>query len=210
MDANTTPKTLQEAILYFSSPEVCLREMVAFRWPSGVVQCPTCGGEKVAFLKARNVWECAEKHPRKQFSVKVGSIMEDSPIGLDKWLVAMWLIANAKNGVSSYELARSIGVTQKSAWFMLHRIRLAMHDDPSDKMSGRVEADETFIGGRARNMHHDRKQRVLSQKTGGYVGKMAVQGLLERTSPEEAQHRPHHGDQEHSHSPRAAQCEGQR
>jgi transposase-like protein len=106
--------------------------------------------------------------------------MEDSAIGLDKWLVAMWLIANAKNGVSSYELARSIGVTQKSAWFMLHRIRLAMHDDSSDKMSGRVEADETFIGGKARNMHFDKKRRVMNASTAGYVGKVAVQGLLER------------------------------
>ncbi len=173
------PKTLQEAIVYFSDADICLAEMIRFRWPDGGVKCPTCGSQKVSFIKSRRLWECAEKHPKRQFSVKVGTIMEDSAIGLDKWLVAMWLIANAKNGISSYELARSIGVTQKSAWFMLHRIRLATHDDPSDKMSGHIEADETFIGGKARNMHADRRRRI-TKGAHGHMGKVAVQGLLDR------------------------------
>jgi transposase-like protein len=129
------------------------------------------------------VWECATKHPKRQFSVKVGSVMEDSALGIDKWLVAMWLIANAKNGISSYELARSIGVTQKSAWFMLHRIRLAMHDEGNDKFSGHIEADETFIGGKARNMHPAKRKRVIGWGR-GKTGKVAVAGLLERTSPD--------------------------
>lgn len=178
MAAVSAPKTLQQAAIYFSNPEVCLAEMVKFRWPDGVVKCPTCGGEKVGFIKARRVWECATKHPKRQFSVKVGTIMEDSAIGLDKWLVAMWLICNAKNGISSYELARSIGVTQKSAWFMLHRIRLAMHDNDYDKFTGEVEADETFIGGKARFMHADKRKRFVGRT--GRLGKAAVAGVLER------------------------------
>jgi hypothetical protein len=118
------------------------------------------------------------KHSRRQFSVKVGTIMEDSPIKLDKWLTAMWLISNAKNGISSYELHRAIGVTQKSAWFMLHRIRLAMQDETGGKLGGHVEVDETYIGGKARNMHKGRKARIVNG-TGG-MGKVAVQGLLSR------------------------------
>ena len=182
MSAVTSPKTLQDAIVYFADPAVSLAEMVKLRWADGVVKCPTCGSEKVSFLKARRVWECATKHPKRQFSVKVGTIMEDSAIRLDKWLVAMWLIANAKNGISSYELARSIGVTQKSAWFMLHRIRLAMQDDDGGKLSGRVEVDETYIGGKARNMHPAKRERVIGDKRGGWAGKAAVLGMLERTS----------------------------
>lgn len=184
MDAVAQPKTLQQAIVFFSDPDRALAEMVRLRWNGGAVTCPTCGGQKVSFLKSRRVWECAEKHAKRQFSAKVGTIMEDSAIGLDKWLTAMWLIANAKNGISSYELARAIGVTQKSAWFMLHRIRLAMHDDSSDSLSGHVEADETFIGGRARFMHAERRERVLGGRKAGRQGKVAVMGLLERTSPD--------------------------
>src|SRR5688572_11077541 len=175
-----TPKTLQQAVIYFSDPEVCLREMIAFRWPHGVVKCPTCGSEKVSFLKSRRLWECAEKHAKRQFSVKVGTVMEDSAIKLDKWLVAMWLIANAKNGISSYELARSIGVTQKSAWFMLHRIRLAMQDEDGGRLDGEVEVDETFIGARSRNMHADKRRRMGMAKGRGGLGKVAVMGLLNR------------------------------
>lgn len=182
MSAVTSPKTLQDAIVYFADPAVSLAEMVKLRWADGVVKCPTCGSEKVSFLKARRVWECATQHPKRQFSVKVGTVMEDSAIRLDKWLVAMWLIANAKNGISSYELARSIGVTQKSAWFMLHRIRLAMQDDDGGKLSGRVEVDETYIGGKARNMHPAKRERVIGDKRGGWAGKAAVLGMLERTS----------------------------
>jgi transposase-like protein len=179
MIANKSPRTLQQAVLHFSDPNTCLAEMVKFRWPDGVVKCPTCGSEKVSFIKARRVWECATKHPKRQFSVKVGTIMEDSAIGLDRWLVAMWLIANAKNGISSYELARSIGVTQKTGWFMLHRIRLAMQDEGGGKkIMGYVEVDETFIGGKARNMHIGKKERVI--KHPGRSGKVAVMGLLDR------------------------------
>jgi hypothetical protein len=154
--------------------------MVGFRWPDGVVKCPTCGSEKVSFLKSRRLWECSEKHAKRQFSVKVGTIMEDSAIGLDKWLVAMWLIANAKNGISSYELARSIGVTQKSAWFMLHRIRLAMQNEDGGRLDGEVEVDETFIGARSRNMHADKRRRMGMSKGRGGLGKVAVMGLLNR------------------------------
>lgn len=180
MVANKSPRTLQQAIVHFANPDVCLAEMIAFRWPDGVVKCPTCGSEKVSFIKARRVWECATKHPKRQFSAKVGTIMEDSALGLDKWLIAMWLIVNAKNGISSYELGRAIGVTQKSAWFMLHRIRLAMQDATGGKIGGTVEMDETFIGGKARNMHRAKHQRVI--KGTGRIGKVAVMGLLDRHS----------------------------
>ena len=130
------PTTLVEAIRYFADPDVCLNFMVSLRWPDGTVTCPNCGRDDVRFIPTRRIWECRSKHPRRQFSVKVGTIFEDSPIGLDKWLATIWMISSAKNGVSSYEVARSIGVTQKSAWFMLHRIRLAMQDGDFGGMSG--------------------------------------------------------------------------
>src|SRR5688500_7851941 len=177
MVTNGSPRTLQEAIKHFASPDTCLAEMVKFRWGSGPVACPTCGSTEVFFLKSRRVWECATKHPKRQFSVKVGTIMEDSAIGLDKWLVAMWLIANAKNGISSYELAKAIGVTQKSAWFVLHRIRLAMQGEDGGKLGGEVEVDETYIGGRARNMHKEKRGRTKGRT---WYGKVAVMGLLAR------------------------------
>src|SRR6266404_9909827 len=142
------PKTLQQAIKYFADPNNCLDYLVARRWPNGVV-CPTCGSADVAFVPSRCVWQCKTRHAKCQFSVKVGTIFEDSPISLDKWLATMWMIANCKNGVSSYEIGREIGVTQKSAWFMLHRIRLAMQTGTFLKMSGQIEADETYIGGLA-------------------------------------------------------------
>src|SRR5436190_7750149 len=181
------PATLHDAIKYFANDDHAFNFMRSIRWPDGVVRCPRCGSENVFFLSTRKIWKCKAKHEKRQFSVKVGTIMEDSPIALDKWLTAFWLIVNAKNGISSYELGRSIGVTQKSAWFMLHRIRLAMQDGSIEKFSGRVEADETFIGGKARNMHADKKAKTKSlQKGRGYVGKVAVMGLLERNSPERA------------------------
>jgi len=164
-----------------------LNFMWSILWPDGVVRCPRCGSENVFFLSTRKIWKCKAKHGKQQFSVKVGTVLEDSPIALGKWLSAFWLIANAKNGISSYELHRSIGVTQKTAWFMLHRIRLAMQDGSIEKFSGKVEADETFIGGRARNMHADKRAKTRSlQKGRGYIGKVAVMGLLERNSPERA------------------------
>jgi transposase-like protein len=171
------PKTLQDAVIYFSSPDNCLRYLVAKRWPKGVI-CPTCGSENVTFNASRRIWQCSSHHPKRQFSVKVGTIFEDSAIGLDKWLVAVWMITNCKNGISSYEVARSLGVTQKTAWFMMHRIRLALEDETAGKLGGEVEVDETYIGGRARNMHaSERRKRITG--TGG-AGKVAVMGLLQR------------------------------
>ena len=171
-----TPKTLQQAIVHFDKPENCNAFMIAMRWPDGLVRCPTCGAEKITYLAKANLFKCYEKHPRAKFSLKVGTIFEDSPLGLDKWLTAIWLIANAKNGISSYELSRSLGITQKSAWHVLHRIRLAMQNGTINKLSGQVEVDETFIGGKARNMHKSKRKHL---GTGG-AGKVAVMGLLER------------------------------
>ncbi len=179
MISKRPPKTLQQAIVYFSDPDMALATMIRLRWPDGVIKCPTCGNQKVAFIRSRMVWECSEKHAKRQFSVKIGTIMEDSPIKLDKWLTAMWLIANAKNGISSYELARSIGITQKSAWFMLHRIRLAMQAKNGGRLGGYVEVDETYIGGKARFMSGERKARLSAQRPFG--GKVAVMGLLQRS-----------------------------
>lgn len=176
-----TPQTLLDAIRYFADPDVCLDFMVGLRWPNGAA-CPTCGRDDVRFIATRRLWECKDKHPKRQFSVKVGTIFEDSPIGLDKWLSAIWMIANAKNGVSSYEIHRAIGVTQKTAWFMLHRIRLAMQSDGFGIIESEVEADETFIGGKAENMHKERRQRKI--KSTGPAGKTVVFGLLERHGPD--------------------------
>lgn len=179
MDSNAPapvlPETLVEAIRYFADPEVALDFMVKLRWPGGV-ECPHCGSADVRFLKSRRLWECKSKHPRRQFSYKVGTIFEDSPLGLETWLPAIWMIANYKNGVSSHEMARSLGVTQKTAWFMLHRIRLAMQTGTFKKLSGEVEVDETFIGGKARNMHPG-KRKVKGR---GPIGKEIVLGILER------------------------------
>ncbi len=177
MAANESPKTLQEAIVYYADPEVCQNVLVAARWPEGV-SCPTCGRTDVAYLANQKRWQCKGKHPKRQFSAKVGTIFEDSPINLSKWFTAIWLISSAKNGISSYELHRAIGVTQKSAWFMLHRIRLVMQTGSFRKMSGHVEADETFIGGKARFMHKDKRDRFVGRT--GRLGKIAVAGVLER------------------------------
>jgi len=179
---NDAPQTLVDAIRYFADPDVCLDFVVELRWPDGVT-CPRCGSKDVRFLEKRRIWECKAKHPKKQFSVKVGTIFEGSALGLDKWLAAMWMIANAKNGVSSYEIARSLGITQKSAWFVLHRIRLAMQTETFGKLGGEVEVDETFIGGKARNMHHA-KRKAKGRGTGG---KAVVMGLLERHGEVRAQ-----------------------
>jgi len=175
------PRTLIEAVRYFADPDVALQHMVDLRWPNGV-ECPTCRRRDVRFLGTRRLWECKGKHPRKQFSAKVGTIFEDSAIPLDKWFVAIWVIANCKNGVSSYELGRSIGVTQKSAWHMLHRIRLAMKMGRFTKMDGEVEADETFIGGLAKNMHKHKREQAIT--TRGPHAKVAVLGILQRSRGE--------------------------
>src|SRR5260370_25270935 len=178
MDAANEPITLQEAIVYFAEPVNCLHYLVVRRWPKGVI-CPTCGSAKVHFLENQLRWQCSKRHPKRQFSVKVGTIFEDSPIGLDKWLTATWLITNCKNGISSWEIHRAIDVTQKTAWFMLHRIRLAMQDELTGGMlSGEIEVDESFIGGKARNMHVSDKRRK-GLKGGGGAGKTIVVGLLQ-------------------------------
>jgi hypothetical protein len=143
------PQTLIEAIRYFADPDVTLRTMVELRWPNGIC-CPMCGRTDVRFIATRRLWECKEKHPRRQFSAKVGTIFEDSPIDLGKWFAAIWMVANCKNGISSYEMHRALGVTQKTAWFMDHRIRLAMQTGTFLKMGGEVEADETFMVGSLR------------------------------------------------------------
>ena len=175
----TEPKTLQEAIVYFSNPDNCIDYLAIRRWENGKVICPSCGSAKVKYRANRRTWTCSTHHAKREFSIKVGTVMEDSPIGLDKWLTATWLVTNCKNGISSYEIARDVNVTQKSAWFMLHRIRLAMQDDFfGSKLGGEVEVDETFIGGKARNMHlSERKRRITG--TGG-ADKTIVLGMLER------------------------------
>jgi transposase-like protein len=173
------PTTLLEAIKAYGDIDFALLEAADSRWPKGPA-CAHCGADSPMFLKTRKIWKCSKC--RKQFSFKAGTLLEDSPIGLDKWLPAIWLIANARNGVSSHELGRSLGVTQKTAWFMLHRVRLAMQDDFSGgTLSGEIEVDESFIGGSVRNMHKDRKMRV--QKSGGQKGdKSVVLRILERAT----------------------------
>ena len=171
------PNTLQEAIVYFSDPANCREYLVARRWPDGVT-CPRCTSKDVLFLEKYNRWHCRAKHPAPQFTLKTGTIMEDSPIGLDKWMTAMWQIVNCKNGISSYEVHRAIGITQKSAWFLDHRIRLALTMGSFNKLSGQIEADETFIGGKARNMHASKRAAKITG-TGG-KDKTAVMGILER------------------------------
>src|SRR5260370_409730 len=175
------PNTLQQAVIYFADADNYLNFMVRLRWPSGVVTCPTCGRNDVVFLKNQRKWQCKSVHHHRQFSVKVGTIFEDSPISLDKWLIAVWMIANCKNGISSYEIGRAIGVTQKSAWFMLHRIRLAMQNRSLVKLGGNgseVEVDETFIGGAARNMHREKHYRRITSTAS--KNKTPVLCILER------------------------------
>ncbi len=174
------PQTLQEAIIHFASADNCIAYMVAHRWPTGVV-CPTCGRNDVSWLTNQKKWQCKSAHSKRQFTAKAGTIFEDSALGLEKWLPAVWIIVSAKNGVSSCEIARTLGVTQKTAWFMLHRIRLAMQSGSLLKIGGNggeVEADETFIGGKARNMHLSVRQRRITGT--GTKDKIAVMGILER------------------------------
>jgi transposase-like protein len=167
--------------------------MAGVRWLDGIVRCPYCNSERVLYLAKARVYKCNEKHAKAKFSLKVGTVFEDSPIPLEKWLPASWMLCNDKNGVSSYELSRALGVTQKSAWFMLHRIRLAMQSGSFVKLGGPgsvIETDETYIGGKVTNMHKSRKLRLNqirsqipnSKATGSsrYYGKTAVQGILDR------------------------------
>jgi transposase-like protein len=174
-DVLKVPPTLVEAIRYFADPEVCVRFVAAVRWPHGP-ECPACKGTEHFYLKTRRIWKC--KACERQFSVKVGSIFEDSAVPLDKWLIAFWMLVNCKNGVSSYEIKRDVKVTQRTAWFMLQRLRLAKQTKSFAKLSGSVEVDESFIGGRARNMHADRRARKI--RGTGPEGKAIVAAVLER------------------------------
>jgi transposase-like protein len=174
-DTLIVPDSLMNAIQYFSDQETSVRFMARLRWADGP-ECPRCKSKRLSFVKTRLTWTCLEC--RKQFSVKVGTIFEDSAIGLDKWLCALWMIANCKNGISSYEIGKDLGVTQKSAWFMLHRIRYAMKTGTFAKLSGHVEADETFIGAKARNMHANKRAQKIHGR--GPTGKTIVMGAVER------------------------------
>jgi transposase-like protein len=171
------PRNLLEAVRYFSDLDTCIEFLSPIRWPDGPV-CPRCGSVEYSFLKTRRIWKC--KACKRQYSIKVGTIFEDSPLGLDKWLPAVWLAANSKNGISSHELGRALGITQKSAWFMLHRIRLAMRSDSFTMLGGTVEVDETFIGGKARNMHAADRKRKFDGNTNPAKNKTAVIGMIER------------------------------
>jgi transposase-like protein len=192
---NSEPTSLQQAIIYFSDLDNCVNFLVSRRWKNGVVVCPRCGSEKVTYMEARRLWQCKARHAKAQFSIKVGTIFEDSPLGLDKWLSAMWMIANCKNGVSSHEIASSLDITQKSAWHLMHRIRLAMKDGfTPTKIGGKdsapVEVDETFVGGKIGNMHHGRAQAIRAAIAGnkdeGYESRMdnktPVVGMFDRES----------------------------
>lgn len=172
-----TPRTLQEAMVVYANKDTALVKMISMRWPDGVT-CPHCAGRNHYFIKTRRIWMC--KDCKRQFTVKIGTVMEDSPLGLDKWLCGLWLLVNAKNGISSCEIARALGITQKSAWFLLHRLRLALKQRSFSKVSGEVEIDETYIGGLEENKHESRK---LHAGRGG-VGKAIVMGILERGGAE--------------------------
>src|SRR5436309_10682289 len=196
-----SPKTLQQAIQFFTDPETCRQFMVFVRRFDGKVRCPYCDSDKVTYLAKARLYRCYGDHPKQKFSLKVGTVFEDSPIPLEKWLPAVWLMVNCKNGISSYELGKDLGVTQKSAWFMLHRIRLAIQSKSFVKLGGPdsapVEVDETFIGGKARNMHKSRKLRLQQQRNDmrnvdstqspRYYGKTIVLGMIERGGHARAQ-----------------------
>jgi transposase-like protein len=180
-----TPKTLQAAILHYSDEQVCIDAVAKMRWPDGP-ECPACGHKEHYYLKTQRRWKCKECH--KQFTVKLGTVFEESPIPLTKWLPALWMLCNCKNGISSYEIKRDLGVSQKAAWFMLQRLRLALQDGSIEKLGnsgGPVEVDETFVGGKMKNMHKDRQlklRRIRNEvaRPDHYVGKTVVMGMLDR------------------------------
>jgi transposase-like protein len=174
------PKTLQQAIIYFSDTDRCLRYLADARWPDGVAVCPTCGRRDVTYVTKRRVWQCKTRHPKAQFSIKVGTIFEDSPIPLSKWLPCMWMLANCKNGISSWEIHRALKVTQKTAWFMLHRVRLSMRDENNHQIGGNgaVEVDETFVGPKPQKMHRAKRLKMQSAEHGNT--KAVVMGMLDR------------------------------
>lgn len=175
-----TPKTLLEAVRYFADEDVAHSFAASIRWPEGPT-CPRCGCKEYSYLTTRKLWKCKERECRYQYSVKKGTIFEDSPLGFNKWLPAVWLLTNAKNGVSSHELARALGVHQETAWHMLGRIRLDMKLGTFDKLSGEVEADEAFVGGRTTNMHAGRRRQRFGTAKGPYVNKTIVMGLKQRS-----------------------------
>lgn len=182
------PQTLQEAIRYFSDEQTCIDAVAALRWPGGKPVCPACEHTEHYWLASQRRWKCKECY--KQFTVKLGTIFEDSALSLTKWLPALWMLVNCKNGISSYELASDLGISQKSAWFMLHRLRLALQTGFTTKLGGpgrEVEADETFVGGKAEFMHKDRKRRIMEARSEirnsdatGHPGKTPVMGILDR------------------------------
>jgi transposase-like protein len=177
---DTKPTTLQQAIKYFSDEQTCIDTVASLRWPNGPV-CPKCEGTEHYYLAIQKRWKCKNGKCSKQFSVKVGTIFEDSAIGLDKWLIALWMLVSCKNGISSYEVGRDLGITQKSAWFVMHRLRLALQNGSVGQIGGKgseVEVDETFVGGAARFMHSDKRKRRITET--GTKDKIAVQGILER------------------------------
>src|SRR2546427_4077782 len=176
--ATKSPATLQEAIVQFSDFENCQQFMIELRWPDGKIRCPRCNSENVDYLPNARLFKCYEKHERVKFSLKVGTIFEDSPLGLDKWLPVMWMLVNCKNGVSSWEIHRAIKVTQKTAWFMLQRGRLAMQGQLGGKLGGNVEVDETFIGGEARHKNQAERARKITGR--GPEGKAIVAAVLKR------------------------------
>lgn len=177
LKSERTPVTLSDAIVYFADQDNAIRFLAELRWPAGVT-CPHCGTADPGFLATRRIWKCKAKPCRKQFSIKVGTIFEDSPLGLDKWLPALWMLANSKNGISSYEMARALHVTQKTAWFMLGRIRAAMAHKSFVRFEGEVEIDESFLGGKYRNMHRNKRARLGEGR--GHKNKVGVFGALER------------------------------
>jgi transposase-like protein len=173
------PKTLQQAIKHYSDEQVCIDAVARLRWPNGS-ECPACGHKEHYYLKTQRRWKCKECY--KQFTVKLGTIFEDSPIPLQKWLPALWMLVNCRNGVSSYEIARDLGISQKAGWFVLQRLRLALQNGSFTKLGGPdsapVEVDETFIGGKARNMHKSRRLRMKVREHNW--SKTVVMGMLER------------------------------
>lgn len=181
------PETLQQAITYFSDPDRCFQYAINLRWPDGLISCPRCGSDQHSFLKTRRIWSC--KGCKKQFSLKVGTIFEDSPLGLDKWMCAYWMLCNCRNGVSSCEIARTLGITQKSAWFMLHRIRESLKETGSEPLSGVVEMDETFVGGKVKNMHKSKRPKGTGHSGKPVAGqaKTIVVGMVERGGRVKAQ-----------------------
>lgn len=187
------PVSFIQAIEWFSDEKRCLSYMISLRWPDGVVTCPTCGRKDPVFLKNQSKWQCKSVHAKRQFSVKVGTIFEDSPIAIEKWLVAVWALSNCRNGISSYELARTLGITQKSAWFMLHRICLAMKSGSFTKLGGNggsVESDETYVGGNPLRMHKSRRIAINAIMANNHgvnkyaAGKTTVHGMIDRETRE--------------------------